>query len=132
MKPNEFRLGNYVEYDGRILRIDTIAPIFPTLNTRDYGIGVVDWNNIKPVKITDEFLIKLGFKKYQESDIPAYFKTFGSFLEDDYEYCFSMFQDIEENFYIQVMGKKIILNEVHKLQNIYFELTEEELTFKAQ
>src|SRR5699024_8268766 len=60
-KAKSFRLGNIIEYDSRLFTIDVIAEEFPTLNTTDFGIGVVGWNNIKPVEITRERLIDLGF-----------------------------------------------------------------------
>jgi len=59
MEVRELRIGNLVSYDNRVFEIDTIAKEFPTLNTIDFGIGVVDWNNIKPIPITEEWLLKL-------------------------------------------------------------------------
>jgi len=63
MKANELRIGNLVSYDGRIFEIDTIAKEFPTLNTIEFGIGVVDWENIEPIPLPEEWLIKFGFEK---------------------------------------------------------------------
>lgn len=63
MKPEEVRYKNLVEYDGRIFEIDTIAEEFPTLNTAEFGIGVVDWNNLKPIPLTEEWLIRFGFER---------------------------------------------------------------------
>jgi hypothetical protein len=80
--------------------------------------------------LTDEWLLKLRFCQNESADIPTYFKNFGSFLDDDYEYCFMIYKDIDENFYTQIFGKKIILTNVHQLQNLFFAIVGEELETK--
>jgi len=60
-------VGNLVKYDGKIYELDTIAAEFPTLNTDEFGIGVVDWNNIEPIPLTPEILVRFGFEKYKTS-----------------------------------------------------------------
>ena len=42
----DLRIGNSVMYDNRIFQISAITDEFPLLNTPEFGIGVVDWNNI--------------------------------------------------------------------------------------
>lgn len=61
IKANELRLGNWVKYDNRYFQIHSIADVFPTLNTDEFGIGVVDYNNISPVELTPEILEAAGF-----------------------------------------------------------------------
>src|SRR5690606_3233401 len=60
MKAQELRIGNWVEYDERYFQIDTIAFEFPTLNTIEFGIGVVDYNNIKPIPLSEDVLLRCG------------------------------------------------------------------------
>lgn len=63
----ELRIGNSVMYDNRIFQISAITDEFPLLNTPEFGIGVVDWNNINPIPITEEALVKqLKFTKINE------------------------------------------------------------------
>lgn len=62
MKAKNFRIGNVVKYDNRIFTIHTIADEFPTLDTIEFGIGVVDWNNIEPIKLNEDWLRGLGFE----------------------------------------------------------------------
>ena len=42
MKAEEFRIGNWVEHDNRYFKIHSIAKVFTTLDTIEFGIGVVD------------------------------------------------------------------------------------------
>lgn len=55
----EFRVGNLVEYDGRVFEIDSVSEVLPTLNTIEFGIGVVDWNNLKPIPLNEDWLVRL-------------------------------------------------------------------------
>lgn len=80
-----------------------------------------------PNKTTHALLLELGFKKDETADIPSYFKNFGNFIEDDYEYCFCIFQDIDNNFYTLIMGKKVILNDSERLISLFYEITGEDL-----
>jgi len=58
---NDLRIGNRVMYDNRYFQIDSIATVFPTLNTAEFGIGVVDYNNIEPIPLTEKILLDCGF-----------------------------------------------------------------------
>jgi len=121
MEVRELRIGNLVSYDNRVFEIDTIAKEFPTLNTIDFGIGVVDWNNIEPIPITEEWLIKFGFIFVQFS------------LKKDYKKFISI-EGIRINIYKDIPCAFIVLNRstkqlkyIHQLQNLYFALTQKEL-----
>ena len=59
----EFRIGNLVEYDGRVFEIDSVSEVLPTLNTIEFGIGVVDWNNLEPIPLNEDWLVRLGGEK---------------------------------------------------------------------
>lgn len=61
IQPNELRLLNWVKYDNRYFQIHSIAYVFPTLNTDEFGIGVVDYNNIQPIELTPDILEAAGF-----------------------------------------------------------------------
>jgi hypothetical protein len=85
----------------------------------------------KPIPLSEGWLFNFGFDKL-ENDIPTYFKCFGNLIEDDYEYSFNIYVDSEQNYFITVFGRKIIIKHVHQLQNLYHALTEEELTIKDE
>lgn len=124
MKTNELRLGNYLQAKNRIV---TVTKIFDIDNV---GIGsgdpyLVSGNTpcLKPIPLTEELLLKFGFE-FQEtffhydSHTDFYiFKDFriASYLGSDYEL---WYKNIE-----------ISIEYVHELQNIYFALTGEELTY---
>jgi hypothetical protein len=121
MKVNEFRLWNLVKYEGKVYEIDSISKEFPTLNTIEFGIGVVDWDNIEPIPLTEEWLVKFGFKKMNNIDWQS--KVGGINF-----YC-----RFNKEWYSSIGG--IYLSDriqyVHTLQNLIFALTNQELTFKS-
>ncbi len=121
MKASELRIGNSIMQDGDF--------VFVTW----WRLELMENDKIeyKPIPLTEEWLLKLGFDKL-ENDIPTYFKCFGNLIEDDYEYSFNIYVDSEQNYFITVFGRKIIIKYIHQLQNLYHSLTEEELTIKDE
>lgn len=117
MKPTDFRIGNLIEYDGRIFEIDTIATEFPTLNTTEFGIGVVSWKSIKPIPLTEELLLKCGF------EISKYFKK--TFFSN----CIYVYKQ-DSFFWYDTLNDSIEIKFLHQLQNLYFILTGKELEIK--
>ena len=131
MKAKNFRIGNVVKYDNRIFTIHSIADEFPTLDTIEFGIGVVDWNNLEGIPITEEWLEKLGFEKTDRKD--AHVINVGEY--DLYVACnsFSGTLNIEPSWFCSVaIGYKsqpmlLIKKDIHELQNLFFTLTGTEL-----
>ena len=60
IKASDLRLGNWVMYDNRYFQVSIIAECFPELNTYEFGIGVVDYNNISAIPLSEEVLLKCG------------------------------------------------------------------------
>ena len=115
IQPNELRLLNWVKYDNRYFQIHSIAYVFPTLNTDEFGIGVVDYNNIQPVELTPDILEAAGFTNGIKT-----IET--SFLETE--------------FYVDLMDGDAGFNKhglwfpckhLHQLQNLYWCLCGQEL-----
>lgn len=116
MKSNELRIGNliliaYAGIEGKEWRI------YPT---KISDIIDIEWHpdDYRPIPLTNEWLVKLGFKwsdKYCLWTIenPLYFP-----LRSDF------------SLVIFRRGIKIKPDYVHELQNLYFALTGEELTIK--
>ena len=121
MEASELRIGNSIMQDDDF--------VFVTW----WRLELMENNKIeyKPIPLTEEWLLKLGFDKL-ENDIPTYFKCFGNLIEDDYEFSFNIYVDSEQNYFITIFGRKIIIKHVHQLQNLYHSLTEEELTIKGE
>ena len=121
MKSNEVRLNNYVSYKGKNYQINSIAEVFPTLNTDEFGIGVVSWDKLQPINITKKLLLKCGFK-YGFMSIINSKDLWLNWNEN--EKC--IFFDNDCN--IKVIHNKI--EYLHQLQNFYFALTNTELEVK--
>ena len=117
----EFRIGNLVEYDGRVFEIDSVSEVLPTLNTIEFGIGVVDWNNLKPIPLNEDWLVRFGFEK------PAHSWNGDKFHLSEWDsYPLNWCVAMNKNGAVLVEKLKY----VHQLQNLYFALTGTELTLK--
>jgi len=119
MKANELRLGNYVGFWGTTDFVTQVNEI--EIETNAYNN--VSINDVKPIPLTEEWLIKFGFfpSKYKDGyTISPYGKN--EFLldkeytdEGEWDFC------TDENYLKTIKY-------VHQLQNLYFALTNEELT----
>jgi hypothetical protein len=113
MKANELRIGNYVKSNDV-----NMAPYFiVTASFLKQNENEMSWF-IDPIKLTEEWLLKLGFK--YNDNIGLYQNGgFDVDIEDDV-YC---------HFYMNDYGDWYkYIEYVHQLQNLYFALTGEELT----
>ena len=104
MKPNELRIGNWVETFEGVIQIQN-------------GWEIDEGNECQPIPLTEEWLEKFGFE-YSDLNgdsglwkIPP-FQIYGKCNQFIYEYALDV-------------------NYVHQLQNLYFALTGEELTIKT-
>lgn len=117
IQANELRIGNLIYYDNRVFEIDTLAKEIPTLNTIEFGIGVVNWNDLKPIPITEEWLLKLGFRE-SESNLRK-----GNII----------IRFGENDRLIITLIDQIVLPKIqyiHQLQNLYFAIYQNELECK--
>ena len=116
MKTNELRFGNYV-YDtlGKVNKIDLEAITY---------IAKEPHNQVKPIPLTEEWLLKFGFE-LEYSQLTNIYKYF---LPN------SPFGYSQGNFgvFTQTGCFSVELKYVHQLQNLYFALTGEEVTFKSE
>lgn len=135
MKAKNYRIGNLVKYEDRVFRIHSLAEELPTLDTPEFGIGVVDWNSLKPSELTEEWLYKFGFTRNgMECNIPLPLGT-GLYLsiEDDGETCI-----VRRHFCDGVLTSDFDhayvkhCKYVHELQNLFFALTGTELELKDE
>jgi len=70
--------------------------------------------NVQPIPLTEEWLLKFGF-----DDLGTYGYGRGNF-----HICLH-----ENEFYFSINNRKVFIKHVHQLQNLYFALTGEELTY---
>lgn len=112
----ELRIGNYV-YDtlGKVNKIDLEAITY---------IVKEPHNQVKPIPLTEEWLLKFGFYKSMSwtyaIELKGNLKLVYYLGEKGWSIGFKSYSDFSN------------LEYVHQLQNLYFALTGNELTIKAE
>jgi hypothetical protein len=143
MTAQELRIGNYVNCpkDGQNpFRID----LFDYLSNGIGKLGMIydksthplTWylQNLKPIPLTEEWLLKLGLIKTIKKKDTYYVKRGQCFCFENSELAKSFYK--QSPLYLYLPEERIILNAsypilyVHQLQNLYFALTGQELTIK--
>lgn len=115
MKVNELRIENLV-YDG--FNAETIVcDITQTGINLNHGYSTISINELKPIPLTEEWLVKFGFVKHKTTDI---YPTFAK----------QMFNWNDSILYIIGYGFMNHIKHVHQLQNLYFALTQTELVYE--
>lgn len=122
MKSSELRIGNLVyglnNENHSKKQVDTIANIY------QYGWETVGGKSgIAPIPLTEEWLIKFGFE--QKGELKDFYLGKYWIASDDN---FSMHTDFNGIYDLLISNS---IKYVHTLQNLYFALTEEELTIKS-
>lgn len=128
MKANELRIGNLVYFKHCDYEYNIPRKINYTLKPNLVGlekvsVNRIEYNNIEPIPLTEEWLLKFGFNKDLDNDLFLNINS-NSFL-------------VWQNNNIELLdyeNNKCICfcKYVHTLQNLYFALTSEELTIKQQ
>jgi len=143
MKANEFRLGNFIykfgiDYIGdnpivdrdnfEIIKVD----IDVLKNIEDFN-GTTDFYYTEPIPLTEEILLKCGFqirdKKYSLNYGGESMRF--AILENDIRNPFILYFHGRFGFNLNEGRKNgdYCIEYVNQLQNLYFALTNEELTF---
>jgi len=113
MRANELRIGNLVlDKDGNKFQINGVLEN-SVFKEGDYIGTPIEW--IKPIQLTEEWLLKFGFKNNELIDKHLIFIWFGD--------------------HVGIKGMLGLVKpwscvHVHQLQNLYFALINEELTIK--
>ena len=117
MKAQELRIGNLIKHDGNIVKIDGIQPKWVWFD--DMSSDVM--NNIKPLPITAELLVKLDFDHVDELGMWA--NKNHCIKKCDGLWWIEPFCTNDSDCYIE-------LKYIHQLQNICFALTGVETFYK--
>ena len=114
MKANELRIGNLLLFENEVQELSSIHSdntirLRKTKEDNCHGCYHVNTIIIKPIPLTEEWLLKFGFEKA-------------------YETCYQ-YKDfiLNDKFIMMDIDITIQLKHVHQLQNLYFALTGEEL-----
>lgn len=119
IKPNELRIGNILQ--DREGRICSVEEIYKDEFRAPAVKGAITSHPITPIELSEEWLVKLGFEP-----------CIDWFICKVDNITFHLYKWHDKNqFYFQAGSGRIPINSVHKLQNIFFELTDgKELTIK--
>lgn len=126
IQPNELRIGNYIQREdlvSRELRFEQVLELCDKVTTTGPVKVVCDYNDIKPIPLTEQWLLDFGFEKPAHSFIGDVFHL-SEWDEHPNNWCVAM------NKNNAIIFKR--LKHVHQLQNLYFALTGEELTIKEK
>lgn len=131
MKANELRIGNYVEHNGNWSYRDHSAPKIIQWEESDFyalGESTIFLEDIKPIQLTEEWLLKFGFEKNKSNKNRFIHYISGFEIErQGSKFAYAVWGGEDAPFLTQFFGHH---NYVHQLQNLYFALTGEELTIK--
>lgn len=125
MKPEELRISNLVH----VPKTNQNIPV--TIINKHVGVCVNDgfvwlgFEEIKPIELTEEWLLKFGFDQTTPD------KWFALNICNDWTFLFwnNNVLELSVNRHGVVLSK---IEYVHQLQNLYFALTGEELTVKEE
>lgn len=121
MKEGDFRIGIHVKYEGSEITLDE--------DYLEVLLAVRNYEDYEPIHLTEEWLVKLGFKLGASEIGSAYYhKGVGI-----YDFCIRFYR-VTQSLYFCLGNEQNSSYEpkyfVHQLQNLYFALTGEELTIK--
>lgn len=128
MNEKELRIGNMVEWvfpnnppklsrtewitKRKICPIEGVGRKLAEVNNSLYS-----YHQIQPIPITEDWLLKFGFNTFASDDDKWWRKGMVEF------------QDFEDGEF-QYNETAVVFKHVHQLQNLYFALTQTELTIK--
>ena len=118
MKASELRIGNLVDLGNRIAKVIEIGHLAcVVVDLEETQDTIEDYERIKPILLTEEWFLNLGFHKYKGDNSDCFLGDFDTRCNRELFFW--------KGTYIQN------IKYVHQLQNIYFALTGEELILNA-
>lgn len=143
MKASELRIGNFLDRNG-LMEVRVIAESEIKVHDHFNNLFHLKWFEVdffKPIPITEEWLLKFGFEKtlinngvirqyFHDCTPPKYrnnyglFFRFGEMRDEIYKMYWYASDPVNSNMH------SFPCKYVHQLQNLYFALTGQELTFK--
>jgi len=123
MEANELRIGNLVSRTNKLTKEKLTIELTASCILDIYANGEMSSFIYDPIKTTKEWLLKFGFYENRSNNSWQLDTNMG----------FSIWGRIEKGFYIYADDEEIgnTIYYIHQLQNIYFALTQTELTIKS-
>jgi hypothetical protein len=126
MKASELRIGNYVYANKKVREIShsDISEIVHETIVPKYI------NEYKPIPLTEEWLVKFGFEKWEAKfNMGSSSQPMSGWVNGKFN-LYKSYQGITHEQHIST--NNLICKYVHQLQNLYFALIGKELTFKLE
>ncbi len=128
MEAKELRIGNCVEYQGNTCTIFELgmrkgrikALLYPLCSVKAIPDFDTNLEDIKPIPLTEQHLKDFGFEYDEDTES---WTLLTSLEKIDYA------MDVSE-LPLTFAWRHITIKYVHQLQNLYFALTDNELTLK--
>ena len=126
MKSKELRIGNYVIYNSEVVKVNSVGRVYLS-HKKKYVSHKILVKDYLEIPLTEDWLVKFGFEE-KDSRKNRFINRADFELEfqgDKVAYCVWGGEDAPH--LTQFFGH---CKYVHQLQNLYFALTNEELTIK--
>jgi hypothetical protein len=128
MNTRELRINNYIQYKkGHLVYVKALnnrgenGEAYVNGLGDNYINGYYRLSDMKPIPLTEEWLVKFGFEKIKNNGID--YELHDCVISFEAEWMWTSESKLNE-------VRTLIPKHVHQLQNLYFALTNEELTLK--
>ena len=133
MEAKELRIGNYLKTDRECQ--DDYVEVVEIYNENYFCTCSAGLNyqkeHVKPIPLTEEWLVRFGIKKINNSMFRSGALTFQGTTLDNGGELHDRIITSRRGFRICLNGKFLVnLEHVHQLQNLYYSLTQKELIWK--
>ena len=127
MEANELRIGNYILYDGNIVKVWGLSGDVEHISLLSKaGLFGDKISKIKPITLTEEILLKSGFVKHNMLGYSEHF-TYQKYIKGE-TITLNALYNSDFSILLHSVARKI--DSLHRLQNIIFALTGKELEIK--
>jgi hypothetical protein len=117
IQSSELRMSNYVYSSDFVIKSYSPQGLFNLMKNIDDG-----YNNINPIPLTEQWLIDFGFENISCGEWQK------GYIILDNEYTDKGIWNIVEDYQCLTIAVK----HVHQLQNLYFALTNKELSYESK
>ena len=128
MEAKELRIGNYVDLCGisKISELHSEEKQFDNVYLEfEESFEWTEYNKLKPIPLTEEILLKCGFSIVNENSAG---KKYSYVIDGIFSQDFNLVLWKTTKNFGKIYRGNLEIKYLHQLQNLYFALTNEELT----